>query len=581
MPSQFQKIERKWLPKNIALSTFDDILPFFQELHKDEWKKEEDLLKWLDKYSELDAFLNEELAWRYINYTRYTDNEDYSSAYSFYIKEIQPHLIKEGHELTKKLVNHPLFDCLNDDPMINFKLKSKLSLDLFNEKNIPLEVKQNNLSQEYASIIGGLSILHDGNELTMQQASTLLLKPDRSERKVIYEKINDERLKVRSEIESIFHDLIHLRNEVALNCKFLNYRDFKHKSLARFDYSVEEVFSFHNAVEKVALPYLDLLYSDRKEKLSIKELYPYDLQVNIYDNVPLKPFESSDELIDKSIECFNKIDPFFGTTLSVMKEKGFLDLNSRKGKAPGGYNYPLDESGIPFIFMNASGSMRDLTTMVHEGGHAVHSLLTRNLSSNWLKHCPSEVAELASMSMELISMDGWDSFFPNERDLLRAKIDQLEGVLDVLPWIATVDCFQHWIYTHPKASKSERVEEWMKILERFSSSEIQTPPAYESYIKNYWQKQLHIFEVPFYYIEYGIAQLGAIAIWKNYMKNPKTTLDQYKAALELGYTRSIPAIYSTAGIKFSFDEDYVSDLLSFVWDELQLLRTKFYTLDQN
>jgi oligoendopeptidase F len=250
-----------------------------------------------------------------------------------------------------------------------------------------------------------------------------------------------------------------------------------------------------------------------------------------------------------------------------MKENNLFDVDSRKGKAPGGYNYPLSETGAPFIFMNSANTFRDLTTMVHEGGHAVHTFLTADLELNDFKHCPSEVAELASMSMELISMDNWNVYFDNEEDLKRAKRDQLFDVLKTLPWVAVVDQFQHWLYTNPDHTEVERTEAWLKIYEPFGAgfTDWSEHPLAE---ENLWQKQLHIFEVPFYYIEYGMAQLGAIAVWKNYKENPEKGLQQYLDALKLGYTKTITEIYETAGIKFDFSAGYVKELAEFVKAEM-------------
>lgn len=577
MTQSYSRRPRTFLPDNFEITDYDSLKPYLDRLLDFDPETLSELNDWLQKQSEVDAYVNEEMAWRYINYTRFTDNEEYANAYSYFVKEVQPKLVKQEHEINKKLVSNPSFKDLPDDPLVNFKKQAQLALNLYREENIPLEVQQTNLSQKYASIIGAMSVDHGDEELTMPQASKLLQEQDRALRKSIYTKINERRLADKGELDNLFDELTSLRNQQAKNCGFDNYRDFKHSALGRFDYSVEDVLEFHQAIAKVAVPLHGELQLRRKEKLGVEKLKPYDGSVNIYDSTPLKPFETGEELLDKSIRCFERIDPFFGETLRVMKEKGFLDLVSRKGKAPGGYNYPLDEHGIPFIFMNASGSMRDVTTMVHEGGHAVHSMLSRDLTVNAVKHCPSEVSELASMSMELISMDTWDEFFKDKGDLLRAKIEQLEGILEVLPWIATVDKFQHWIHTHQSHTSEERDDAWISCLEMFSSG-ITDYSEYDQFRRNMWQKQLHIFEVPFYYIEYGIAQLGAIAIWKNYKENPELALNQYKAALSLGYTQPIGHIYKEAGIEFSFTADYIEDLLVFVKKEHGLLVQEFEEL---
>ena len=250
-----------------------------------------------------------------------------------------------------------------------------------------------------------------------------------------------------------------------------------------------------------------------------------------------------------------------------MKAMGHLDLDSRKGKAPGGYNYPLAETGVPFIFMNATSTLRDMVTLMHEGGHAVHSFLTKDLELGAFKNAPSEVAELASMAMELLSMDYWEVFFKSEEDLKRAKREHLEQIIETLPWVATIDKFQHWVYENPGHSPHERKESWNRIFDEFSDNITNWDRLQE--VKDYlWQKQLLLFEVPFYYIEYGMAQLGAIAVWKNYRENPQKGLSEYMNALNLGYTRTIPEIYEMAGIRFDFSRAYISELMVFVKSEL-------------
>jgi len=338
-------------------------------------------------------------------------------------------------------------------------------------------------------------------------------------------------------------------------------------AMGRFDYEPEDCFAFHDSVAAEVTPILHDLSEKRKKALQVDPLRPWDKKVDISGKPPLKAFENGEELINKTIACFGKIDPYLGECLAVMKKMEHLDLESRKGKAPGGYNYPLSEIGVPFIFMNATSNLRDMVTIMHEGGHAVHSFLTRDLPLTNFKHTPSEVAELASMSMELISMDHWDLFFPDEDDLKRAKRAHLEQVIETLPWVATIDKFQHWIYENPGHDVPARIKAWNEIFGTFSDKVTDWSGLEEE--KNYlWQKQLHLYEVPFYYIEYGFAQLGAIAVWKNYRENPEKGLQGYKNALRLGYTQSIPEIYQAAGIRFDFSRAYIHSLIAFVRSEL-------------
>jgi oligoendopeptidase F len=284
----------------------------------------------------------------------------------------------------------------------------------------------------------------------------------------------------------------------------------------------------------------------------------------------LIPFKTTNQLIEKSISCFNSLGYQLGNYLLKMKQLSLFDLDSRKGKAPGGYNYPLDRTGAPFIFMNSAQRLGDMVTLMHEGGHAVHSFLSHPIDLVYFKHPPSEVAELASMSMELLSMEHWNIFFKSKEELRRAKLKQLSDILGILPWIAIIDKFQHWVYTNPDHSVEERLNTWKNIYTEYSTGVIQWD-GYEEYMNILWQKQGHLFDVPFYYIEYAIAQLGAIAIWKNYKENKKSAIEQYMAALKLGYTRSIPEIYETAGIKFDFSASYISSLAAFLLEEIEKL----------
>jgi oligoendopeptidase F len=355
---------------------------------------------------------------------------------------------------------------------------------------------------------------------------------------------------------------------VALNTGYKNYRDFKHQQLARFDYSVQDCLNFHESVKQHAVPLVDEHDKRRKAKLNLQDYRPWDTSVDEEGLPPLKPFQTAQELIDKTIACFNRLDPFFGDCVVTMHKMNRLDLESRIGKAPGGYQYPLYETNVPFIFMNSVGLHRDLVTMVHEGGHAIHSFLDFDLELVEFKSPPSEIAELASMSMELMSMEHWEVFFENKEELRRAKRQQLESVIDALPWIAAIDKFQHWIYTHPEHTVEDRYAEWKNIMKDFGSSVIDYTGC-ENHLARRWQVQLHLYEVPFYYIEYGFAQLGAIAVWRNYKKDPKKAVEQYKAALALGYTKSIPEVYAAAGIKFDFSPAYIKELMDFVKGEYE------------
>jgi len=268
----------------------------------------------------------------------------------------------------------------------------------------------------------------------------------------------------------------------------------------------------------------------------------------------------------RSVEALSKVKTELGDMIMIMDQKGFLDLNSRVGKAPGGYNYPLMETGIPFIFMNAAGTQTDVITMLHESGHAVHSFVTRNIGLNVLKQPPSEVAELASMSMELLCLDYYDVYYKDQASLIRAQKGQLVRCITIFPWVATIDAFQQWVYDNPIHTHDERNEAFESLYIRFHGEAVNWE-GFEGIRLNLWLKQMHVFEVPFYYIEYAIAQLGALAVWRNFKKDPEHGLNQYLEALKLGYTKPIPDIYEKAGIRFDFSEDYMRETVEFCLQE--------------
>jgi oligoendopeptidase F len=426
------------------------------------------------------------------------------------------------------------------------------------------------LAQEYSAIQGALSIHYKGQEYTMQQAQNFLLETNRETRKDVWETMHKRRLEDVEKLEDLFDKMIQKRHQLAQNAGFDNFRNYSFKALGRYDYTAEDCFQFHNAIEQNVVPLLRKQFEKRRALLRLDNLKPWDTAVDPLGRSPLKPFTDGADLLSKTIVCLQNTDAYFGECLQTMKERKLLDLESRMGKAPGGYNYPLAESNVPFIFMNASANLRDVETLVHEAGHAVHSFLMAPLQLNAFKNTPSEVAELASMSMELITMDAWNIYFDSSDELNRAKTEQLEGVITTLPWIATVDAFQHWIYTNPNHTRDERRAEWQSLNKRFGSGLVDFT-GYEDALNYSWHKQLHIFEIPFYYIEYGFAQLGAIGMWKLFTQDKLNGILQYKNALTKGYTVSIPEVYKTAGLSFDFSPQYVQQLFAFLGDELNKL----------
>lgn len=563
------KKKRVYIPQDLEIK-WENLEPVFNELLARQIDSVAGLEQWLKDKSELEAALEEDFAWRYIRMSCDTANETLVKDFQYFATEIEPKIAPVANQLNQKFNDSPFIDELDQQKYFVYIRAIRKALEIYRDENVELLTKLQVTQQKYQGITGAMSVTINGQEYTLEQAANFIKETDRAVRQQAWETIQQRRLVDKDELNILFDELIVLRHQVALNAGFENYRDYMFQALGRFDYTPKDCYHFHEAIEKLIVPILKEQAEKRAELLNIPVLKPWDMEVSTSGKAPLKPFKNGEELVNKSIDCFNAIDPKLGHMLSIMKANNLFDVESRKGKAPGGYNYPLAETGAPFIFMNSANSFRDLTTMVHEGGHAVHTFLTAGLELNDFKHCPSEVAELASMSMELISMDNWEIYFDNKEELVRAKKEQLVDVLKTLPWVAVIDQFQHWIYTNPGHNSADREEAFKQIYTRFGAG-FANWDGQEKEFGNTWQKQLHLFEVPFYYIEYAIAQLGAIAIWKNYKENPTKALQQYLEALSLGYTRPINEIYETAGIKFDFSLGYIEQLASFVKDELQKL----------
>jgi len=563
-----EKKERQLLPNDFKVTSWEAVKPYYDNLLAREINSADDLQRWFQDRSELEAVLSENLAWRYIKMTCDTTDDKLRESYTEFITQIQPKIAPVSNELNKKALTSPYLDDLKSRdgyPIMIRELEKEARI--FREENIPLKTEEQNEAQNFGKISGAMTVKIDGKEMTLQQAANLLQSTERKVRKKAYKKITKRRLEDKDPLNALFTKLITIRDKIGKNADFANYRDYMFDAMGRFDYEPQDCFDFHEAVEKEVVPMLNDLAATRKLKLGMKSLRPWDKAVNPEGRPPLKPFTTGKELTQKTIEAFGGLDAYLGERIAIMREMGHLDLESRKGKAPGGYNYPLSETGVPFIFMNATSNLRDMVTMMHEGGHAVHSFLTRDLELTNFQHTPSEVAELASMAMELISMDQWQLFFPNEEELKRAKREHLEQIIETLPWVATIDKFQHWVYENPEHDIKQRVAQWNQIFSAFSDN-ITDWEGLEEEKSHLWQKQLHLYEVPFYYIEYGFAQLGAIAVWKNYRDDPQKGLEGYKNALKLGYTKTIPEVYEAANIKFDFSPEYIKSLMQFVRDEL-------------
>ncbi len=564
--------QRYFLPRDFVLSKWEDIEPFFNELIHKAINSKEELLLWLKSRSELDAFLEENLAWRYIRMTIDTRDEELTQSYQYFVTEIQPKLAPLDDQLNHKLLENPFLAEIEKEEAYFIYIRSvKTATKLFREENVAIEAEINEKSQLFGSISGAQTIDYNGEQITMQKASSLLREPDELLRKEVFEKISKRRNQDVDQLDHLYSELIQKRHQLALNAGFNNFRDYKFQSLGRFDYSTEQCFEFHESIEKCIVPIVRIIQQNKLANLGKSAFKPWDTAVDPEGKAPLKPFTTGEELLAGTQRIFSNMDPYFRFCLDKLQEMNHLDLESKPGKAPGGYNYPLYESGAPFIFMNAVGTHRDVITMIHEGGHAVHSFISNDLELSAFKNLPSEVAELASMSMELLSMKYWNEFYSNPVDQKRAQKEHLEDILGILPWIAQIDAFQHWVYENPTHSIEDRREAWRKLSLRFGTG-LTDWSGYEEVVETSWQRQMHLFEVPFYYIEYGIAQLGALGIWKNSQSDFNGAVENYKKALQLGYAKSIPEIYKTAGITFDFSLKNMKELADFVQMELQKIK---------
>ena len=564
--SDYTPKTRRFLPADFSIQEWESLQPYLDQLLEENPQGLEGLVSWLDKLDELNSIISEDVAWRYIRMSCDSLSKEKQSAYQHFVQNIAPHLSRYDDRFNRKIHDHPSFDQLPKE-YHPFSRNLSKQLDLFEEENIALNTEITSLGQQYATLNATMSITRNGTELTLQQALKQLDEQDRSLRKEIWEQVTDRRQEDQERIEEIFDRMVSLRHQSAQNAGFETYADFRFAEKGRFDYSIEDTRAFHRAVEMMVKPVLATFHKERKERLGLEQLRPFDLQVDIFGSRPLNPFSKADELLDGVLRILERLHPRLAKMLQTMKDRGFLDLESRKGKMPGGYNYPLMETGVPFIFMNAAGSHSDVITLLHESGHAVQSFLIRDLPLSQ-RNLPSEVAELAAMSMELLCLDLYDEFYDDELEKARAQKNQLIRCISVLPWIATVDAFQLWVYEHPHHTRAEREEAWSSLYRRFHGDVIDWS-GYEDKLQIQWMKQPHIFEYPFYYIEYGMAQLGALSVWKNFRHQPEEGLKKYLEALSLGYTKTIPEIYQTAGIRFDFSPEYVQESVAFCLEAYQ------------
>ncbi|MFZ7934499.1 M3 family oligoendopeptidase [Bacillus thuringiensis] len=529
-----------------------------------------DLENWLKEQSKVIWDIEEQLRSHYIAFQCNTDDEEIKDTFEHDQQFVKPLLKRYQNLLDNKYLESPFRMELDSNVYGLLDTKIKNAQKLFCEENIELEIQEDKLVTEYFEITGGLSGIWDGEEKTITELQSYLQDSNRDTRKKAKTIISEQFLSVEKELQNILNQLIEIRHQKAKNIQLENYRDYMFKKYERFDYSAIDCYELAESIRKYVVPLKDKILLEKKDKLQLDTLCPWDVSAVTPDQKVLKPIANENDLIEKSTHIFNKLDVEFSALLNRMYKHNCLDLTSRKGKAAGGFCEYLPALQLSYIFMNLNYTQDDIVTFIHEMGHSIHNELIKPLKLRQYIEIPAETAELASMTMELFSLNYWDTFYTDKKDLKQAKINFFKDVISYLPIMLIVDQFQHWLYENPSHTSEERNEKYLQLQKHYQSSVIHID-GYENWIATSWLPVLHIFEVPFYYIEYAIAQLGALQMYKQYKEDPKQALENYKKALSLGSSQSIKEVYDAAGIRFDFSGETIKELMLFVEKELELL----------
>ena len=558
----------RFIPATLDATQWSQLEPLYQKLLDRTLKCANCLEGLILDRSELDAAAAEAEANLYIAMTCHTDDADIKARFLKFVEEVDPNLKRVGFGLDRKIVESPHASALDQARYGTLLRSLKQEVKLFRAENVPLQTEVTKLDQQYSEINGAMTVQFDGTERTLPQMARFLEETDRARREASWRVVAERRLQDVTRIDAIYDEMLQLRAKMAANAGYPNFRDFQHDRLQRFDYTPAHCAAFHEAVEKTCVPLARRMQERRAKALGLTALRPWDLKVDVKGRSPLRPFEGADQMVERTSKVYHRMDSELAQMFDSMRGGGCLDLDSRKGKAPGGYQYQRQLSRVPFIFMNAAGMHRDLTTMVHEAGHAFHSLLSKDDPILAYRGSPMEFAEVASMSQELLTLPYLEEFF-STADAERARRELLEGVISMLPWIAQIDAFQHWVYLNPGHSSAERTKAWLDLDARFGGSLDWS--GIEGSRAHMWQRQLHLFGMPFYYIEYGIAQLGSLQLWLASKKSEKDALAAYKRALTLGGSKPLPELFAAAGLRFDFGPATVQSLMDAVGAELDRL----------
>lgn len=554
------------VPATLDATQWDQLEPLYKSLQERPLSCAGCLESLLLDRSELDAAASEGAADLYIEMTCHTDDESVTRRYLDHVRDVQPPLKEAGFQLDRRIVQSPFVDDLDQERYGVLVRNMEADVKIFREENIPLSTQDTELGTKYDEICGAMSVEFRGEEYTMPQMGKFLQDNDRETRGEAWAATINRRFQDHEAIDGIYDEMVAVRNRIGLNADCEDFRDYMFKAMHRFDYTPADCEAFHKGVEKLCVPLQHATNRQRQGALGLSTLRPWDLEVDIKGRSPLLPFEGADDLVAKTSGLFHRMDSGLGTLFDRLRGGGCLDLDSRKGKAPGGYQYNRDRRRIPFIFMNAAGLQRDVETMVHEAGHAFHSMLSEEEPLVAYRHAPIEFAEVASMSMELLAHPFLNEFYtPEEAD--RARRQHLEGIVNTLCWIATIDAYQHWIYTHPDHTRDQRDIYWLELHARFGPDVDWS--GFEDQRAKFWHKQLHLFGVPFYYIEYGIAQLGALQLWSQYRRDPDRALANYRRAMALGGSKPLPQLFEAAELRFDFGPGMMELLMDDVQEALE------------
>ncbi len=560
--------ERRFIPKDVDLQSPQCVQEICHALLTQDIHSPEDLEKWILARSELEAALDQEAAVLYIRMTCYTDHEDFAKAYKNFIENVAPVVKQAQHDLNVKALQQWALFPFPEQGYSVYQRAVQADVEIFRKENIALSTQVELLSQEYQSICGAMTVHFDGEEMTLPQMNRYLYEPDRQLRERAWKAVAQRRLQEKDRFNDVFQTMLKLRHQKARNAGFKKFTEYQFKAYHRFDYAPQQCKDYHCMVQKIVVPVWEKILLRRKSRMSLDSLRPWDTEVDPYHRPALKPFTEVSQLLEGVARIMGRIHDDFSRAFRMMIEQGLLDLSSRKGKAPGGYQQTLAESRKPFIFMNAVGLDGDVWTLLHEAGHSFHALACAHHELYPYRHAPMEFCEVASMSMELLGGTYLSEFY-KDADQQRAHQKHLESIVYVLLWVATVDAFQHWIYEHPDHSPQERSQAWLETHNRFGGYLLDWQ-GLEPLREILWQRQLHIFEVPFYYIEYAIAQIGALQIWLNFRKDPARTLQAFQSALALGGSKPLPELFRAAGLNFDFTSVTLTPLMEEIERELDL-----------